>query len=203
MVHLFYHSQDLDGMCSGFLCAKYHELNDIPFKLHPYNYGQAVPYNQIDKLNDRIIFADVVPSPYDELERMIRSGYYITILDHHASLIEFVQHLPMHVDGILSSETSACGLCWNYFFDDPLPEFIKLLSLYDSWNNKDADLWDQRVVPFQYGARLYAKDPSEDRMWWDDCFKNKYDSEYVNDIIKQGKICVKYKDQYDEKLCHS
>ena len=60
------------------------------------------------------------------------------------------------------------SLCWKYFFNtDPVPEFIRLLAIYDSWNDKDKDLWNPRIIPFQYGARLYAKDPSEDRTWWD------------------------------------
>jgi oligoribonuclease NrnB/cAMP/cGMP phosphodiesterase (DHH superfamily) len=209
MTHCFYHSADLDGWCSGFLLMLAMERKREPYVMHPFNYGQKVPYNKFNN-GDSIIFADVVPSPYSELEVLVEVAptynWDITVIDHHASFIEFAQsHLTHKISGELSTRTSACQLTWEHFFsDESVPEFVTLLAQYDSWQDEDKDLWNERIMPFQYGARLYAKDPSSsDKSFWSKLYVQLDVASSVNDVIEDGRICVAYKKQQDERICHA
>jgi oligoribonuclease NrnB/cAMP/cGMP phosphodiesterase (DHH superfamily) len=205
MKHVFYHGADLDGWCAGFICSLGLRAEGVEYELHSYDYGNSFPHNEVDLKKDSLIFTDVVPSPYDNLLRICQEGYDITIIDHHKSLIEFVQSqlTSFDIKGLLSDQVSACMLAWKYYFPSlTVPEYIKLLSLYDTWNNKDKELWDNRIMPFQLGSRVHAKNPSIDNNFWNDLQDHRYDSERINKIINDGIVCMDYKKQDDEKNCH-
>lgn len=112
-----------------------------------YNYGQPIP----DLSNyDKVIMCDI-SFPKD---KMFALGASLTWIDHHISAIkEIDEFLPNTIEGLRDTKFAACELTWKYFFpNEPMPEIVRLLGLYDSFRHKGTDE-ETKVLEFQYGAR--------------------------------------------------
>jgi len=205
----FYHSADLDGRCCGAIMHRV--MPDA--KLIPYNYGEPFPWELIS--GHDIHMADVSLQPFSEMIKLVawvREGRIreLVWIDHHKSAIESCLQQPQfqhpYIRLELGNDVAACELAWRHYFpNEPLPEAVHLLGVYDVWKWQDV----QGALEFQYGMRL------DD---WRDVKSNKwkmllapegrYEGHYydphfsVESIIRRGLIVLDYQRQQD-KVCMS
>ena len=125
-----------------------------------YNYGQPVPdlsgYNRVIMCN--------ISFPENEMYKLCVTKDFIWN-DHHASALAMYENirpsLPndiYYAKGLRGVQYAACELTWKYFFpNEPMPEIVRLLGMYDSFRYKGTDE-EQKVLEFQYGARQVIQD---------------------------------------------
>lgn len=204
MVRIIYHSADFDGHCSGAIARYYfeHEMAQ-PFTMHPYNYNQPFPFSEFPA-GDELYFLDVSYQPNaDMFAFQEKYGWKVYICDHHKTTVD--SELKNYISGgILTKEYSGCELTWKYFFPErEMPEVVHLLGRYDTWDNKDADRWNNIIVPFQMGFNLLPTNPLEDEAFnlsWLPLFYGKEHPDFVNDMIYKGKIILQYQDNMNKRL---
>jgi oligoribonuclease NrnB/cAMP/cGMP phosphodiesterase (DHH superfamily) len=79
-----------------------------------------------------------------------------------------------------------------------MPLSVKLLAQYDAWLNEDKDTWENLILPYQYGVRLYKTNPvqKESEHIWDTLFDSslvQFDpSLSIDNILIEGKAVLKY-----------
>lgn len=189
MIHILYHSSDLDGKCSGAIAKRFFEMTDEPFVLVPFNYGDSLPADIQD--GDRVFFLDVTIQPIEKMYTLredLKCEVYV--LDHHKTSVE--SYLKDHItDGFLDMKFSGCELTWKYFFSDKeTPKFVSLLGRYDVWDNKDEERWNNSIIPFQMGMKFDKNDP-EDRDFWSKYFEDD-SGQLVEKTIESGLIVTRY-----------
>ena len=152
-----YHSIDLDGWMSAAIVKLWFEqslvitnsnIDSIVDKIDfiGYNYGQPIP--DLSKY-DKVIMCDI-SFPYNNMKELYRSKNTVIWIDHHISAINM---LPLSIEGLRDTKFAACELTWEYFLPyQPMPEIVRLLGLYDSFQHKGTDE-ETKVLEFQYGAR--------------------------------------------------
>lgn len=157
--HIFYHSADLDGRCSGAIAALWHERRGRRYQLHPFNYGDPFPWD--DVAGESVWMLDVSLQPYEEMRRLAGHADVVWI-DHHVTAIEGTQALGVAFEGIQQSGRAACQLAWDWCFSPPEPVAVGWLGRYDVWDRGDD--WDETILPFQYAMRARPNDPARDGM---------------------------------------
>jgi uncharacterized protein len=197
-----YHSKDLDGYCSGAIVKrKYPDA-----KMIGYDYGQPFPWDEIP-VNEPVIMIDV-SLPMAEMSKLsIHSNHNFTWIDHHISAItDFNNYKDIDIQAvtaILENGISACEGGWKHLFpDEEMPTAVKLLGEYDTWRNKDKDRWDNAIMPFQYGMRMFCQSA--------ETFPQELMDEYpivtdnpVYKIIHEGKLILSYQKTQNERACKS
>jgi len=211
MTRIIYHSADLDGHSSGAIANFYfNQIKHESCTMHPYNYGQDLPLEEWDK-EDNLFFLDVSVQPEEKMIEIMKE-WKVSIIDHHQT----TQSLKEYAKGSnLQVGKAACELAWEFFFNTQIPEFISLLGRYDVWDNKDVYSWENRILPFQYGIKLYKTNPCYDEnyyMWHEKFMQYLYSHDrvelnaWVKDIIRDGKTALKYARSINEMgaayLCH-
>jgi uncharacterized protein len=204
MTHVFYHKSDNDGRASGAVIKWALQGGDLnrppmPHTLHPLEYGDEVP--EISS-NDYLIFADVVPSPYEKIDAIIKRYPHLIIIDHHKSFIDWLNQTypPSKFEGLRRIGTAACLLAWEYFMPRmPAPQTIQLLAAYDVWDHSNEERWTDRIEPFQLGMKAIDTDPVTNWSFWQEVFSLKPEDEKarVHSIIESGFAIRKYQRQYD------
>ena len=116
MFHVYYHSEDLDGICSMFIMKFYFKQmsewtgSNIDVKYIPCAHGMVNP--RAEDLNgvSQVFFCDYFPSPYEE--SLLLDGVKVTVLDHHKSAIDWIKEHPefKHENSILDSNYSGMSL---------------------------------------------------------------------------------------------
>ena len=209
MIHIFYHSGDFDGLCSGAVIKHYHLTQNIPedqIIFQPLQYGESFPYDKISA-NDQVIFADVSISPYSEMIEIYKK-YDTTIIDHHQTLIAALRASDVQqFKGLqVSGKKAACELCWNFYFPEKEPPtFVKLLSTYDVWDNSDIDFWNSVVLPFQYGLKTQDLRPYKSWAFWQSLFLMNQSSmdAFVAQTVRDGFLILDYQDQINRKVLNA
>ncbi len=193
-----YHSKDLDGYCSGAIV----KLKYPDAKLIGFDYGQTLPMEEIPE-GEAIIMIDV-SLPMDKMYELAKhSKFKLTWIDHHISAIndfkKYVGEGESFCNPVLEDGISACEGGWKYLFPDVfMPTAVKLLGEYDTWRNQDKDRWDNAIMPFQYGMRLFCSSPEtfpkELFDWYDIITDNP-----VYKIIHNGKLILDYQNTQNER----
>ena len=102
---------------------------------------------------------------YHRLEALLKKGHPIVWIDHHDSSLELIKNHPefapnrsdYDIKGIISKDGSGAYLAWKYFNPDKdAPEFIKLVSDYDTFTNKMPD-----SAFFKLGVDIYLNSKRE------------------------------------------
>jgi len=187
----FYHGSDLDGKCSGAIVAKARPQ----VELIPINYDQPIDMMKCE--GNEVIFVDFCPK-VEEAVTISQICSRLIIIDHHktvdvAKLKELcTTRLELHVE----IGQAGCELTWNYFFPDKfVPEAVRFLGRYDVWDHSDP-----RTLPFQYGARMKLKNPSNQQSvgeWPALLAATELGGEFVEEILEVGEICMKYQQEQD------
>lgn len=196
MRHIFFHSADLDGHCSGAI-AKFR----FPYaELHGINYGEEFPWDQIDVENDTVIMVDFCLQPFSEMIKLyIKFGDRFIWIDHHISAIKDSKdhNHDQLIQGNRQNDKAACELTWEHFFPErELPEVVRLLGRYDVWDHTDTN-----VLPFQMGFRLENTWPDNQDVWQN--YFHKESDELIKDTINDGKLILKYQKQENKKYAKS
>lgn len=194
-IRVFYHSADLDGMCSGAI-VKY-RFPDVV--MHPINYGDEFPFNEIEP-EDTVYMVDFCLQPFGFMQRlsMLLAGTgELIVIDHHkTTLDEWSKSHTVYGNWLLQTDKAACELTWEYLFPDkPVPLAVKLLSLYDSWRFQGHELEDM-VLPFQVRMRMEDLDPhnkhSDHAMSnWTDFFEEPIHLN-ITKLIEEGRLLLRY-----------
>jgi oligoribonuclease NrnB/cAMP/cGMP phosphodiesterase (DHH superfamily) len=208
-----YHNADLDGICSAAIVYNYfYDVEDASIDgnviLYGMNYGDDFPWSFVDENEmpeedcvpyDKVVMVDF-SLPQEDMKRLNNLVDLIWI-DHHASVIDDNKD----IQGIRDVNYAACELTYMYFntsltyLDGQLiscgdiPLAIKLLGRYDVWDHSD-----RRVIPFQYGMRLYDIGPYNSE-WSDLLEPNNITNSMVQQIIDNGEIIEKYQSNLNYK----
>lgn len=157
-IHVFTHSADLDGNCSGAI-VKYKFPEAI---VHGINYGDKFPWSEIGP-DDLVYMTDFCLQPFSDMIKLA-SLHGLIWIDHHKSAHDEYKanaEAFREVDMVVDESKAACELTWEYLFPDkPVPLAVKLLSLYDSWTYAGHEL-EPMVLPFQMRMRMERLDPQD------------------------------------------
>lgn len=211
------HHNDLDGLCSGFLC----KAANADVVCYEYDYGKEFPMSKIGK--DEIVYIlDINPTP-EQMQELVQITKRIVWIDHHKSTI---QKLPLYqesIEQILGFEENvvirdgeaACKLTWKYFQNifqeiygkedwgdeqyyfgpmiftsEDIPLFVEYIHKWDTWKHGD----QPEIIAFTKGMSSY--DCSVSGYIWKSLI---YGSDKVmEDIIARGKIILEYITQRDQ-----
>lgn len=191
-LHIFYHSADLDGMCSGAIVKYWADKTGRESHLHGINYGDEFPWNEVHP-NDEVIMTDFSLQPWSDMKRLA-ALYHVTWIDHHKSAIE--EHskgdYPLFSRWILDTEYAACELTWMEYFGQKLPLAVFWLGRYDIWKHQE----HEGCLEFQYGMRLYDTQP-ENQAFWKALFT---EPNKANTIRDQGTLLLAYETEQNKKF---
>lgn len=195
MTYVFYHSKDLDGYTSGAIINMALQEKNTQVELIGYDYGQPFPWDKI-KYGSAVIMVDVSLPMADMMKLADHTKFNFTWIDHHKSAIDDFEKLneayTAGIPGFRFTDRSACELCWQYFYGSrPMPLAIELLGKYDTWRDNGTQYWDNVILPFQYGMRLYCTSPETFPMGVIS------DKSYVDEITKIGTAILKYQANVD------
>lgn len=198
----FYHNADLDGQCSGALI----KIAYPDCKMIGINYGDEFPWSELKNKHDKIFMVDFSLQPFNKMvDLQTLSNNKLIWIDHHKSAIEEHkkwndEHTYLSINGIREIGKGACEIVYKYLnsnkydVNEYIPTFVKLLSNYDVWNHDD-----YRVMPFQYGMRLYNTNP-ENIEFWNSLYNNEIK---IDEIIYKGEIILDYQKMEDKKFISS
>jgi oligoribonuclease NrnB/cAMP/cGMP phosphodiesterase (DHH superfamily) len=177
MQHHIYHHNDMDGHASGALVGIALERDGIdPANIHYYesSYGEPFCDENIDYDNDIIYIVDFSLQPLDLMRKLSsRAKHKVVWIDHHKTSFEWmIENQDCEFDGTVLNNTNgaACMMVWNTYYTGPAPEFIEILSDYDTWNKKSKYNWDSIILPIQSYMKQINTKPSENIDWWKDNF---------------------------------
>jgi hypothetical protein len=194
-VKCFYHADDFDGHCSGAIVKRAR----LDADLIPANYemDQDVLMSMIGR-GDEVYLVDFSFSP----ERMVilHETNPTIWIDHHEVAINKMKELGISFPGLQEVGKAACELAWRFFFPKELmPTPVFLLGRYDVFDLTARE----SVEPFQFGLRSHETDPSVNgglnMRLWTDLFDPIHHWEWVDDIVTEGRVIMRYVEQENEK----
>jgi len=196
----FYHSADLDGIASAAIVLLAERGNDI--EMIGIDYGDEFPWNSIEK-GEKVYMVDF-SLPENDMWNLYEMCDLIWI-DHHKTAIEAVEgDTACPITGVRQVGKAACELAWEWLWrkigwGETIPLWARLLGRYDVWDNSDKENWFDKILPFQYGIKLYRHSPKTLAEWacslfntgtcLDECFR----------IIRDGTLILAYQEQEDAK----
>ena len=188
-----YHNADMDGHCSGAIVRK--ALPDT--EMLGLNYGNPYDIDKLLSCDGKVIIVDFSLKPQHMLQLFKQKGEDFIWCDHHASAIKHsIQHGYNEALGSRSEHYAACYLTWNYFFPGkPTSRPVKWMSDYDIWKHEDS-----YVLPFQYGIRNYATDPSDQttKDMWEFILEDA--PSVIDTILDQGQIIFDYEQKQNARI---
>ena len=201
----FYHN-DSDGKCAGFWVALSVGLTDCELgygnKLIEIDYRMKFPIETI-RPNEQIYIVDFSITP-DEMRELLKITKDITWIDHHKTSIEKYKDFEYPIRGLRYDGIAGCMLTYCYIhhmtsrgkgdikpFDismvEDAPMFTKLIADWDVWKFDYGN--DTRY--FQTAFNAYDFEP-ESKEW----FKFFDEDEFEQTMIDEGKIMIKYRDNW-------
>lgn len=128
-----YHHSDLDGYASFWAFCTTHGYNPEDVVSIPIDYDDCQDVDLLALKGKDVFVFDYYfhPEIIEEMQRFARS---FLLIDHHASALERIGDIEFcHID------TSNCGAVnvWKHFTDQPVPEFLKYVNMYDTWTFGD------------------------------------------------------------------
>jgi len=211
------HSKDLDGHASGAICKKRFPEAEII----GYDYGEEFPWEKFKK-GDKVIMIDVSLPMSDMflLGSKVGAGNF-TWIDHHKSAIndyhtyleecmnlnvldEDKEIFRFFVTPVLEVGRAACEIGWEHLFPNMrMPKAIDLLGKYDTWRHNGEPVWDETILPFQYGMRNLCNSaetfPKEFLEVWSE--EKPWELIRISDTQKEGLTILNYQKIQDEIAC--
>ena len=161
-----YHRSDLDGIGSAAVIRRVKP----GIQICGWNYSEPRPVPLEHLLNEEkrhpgscsLILVDLSFNPEEMLLLKECLGDRFLWLDHHKTAIEnSVKHGYDDLAGSRGTGLAAIQHAHLFFTDilweQSLTEGVQLLGDYDSWKNEDAEYWENKVLPYQWGMRFLAK----------------------------------------------
>lgn len=190
MIWCIYHKADIDGKCSAAIVRKFVESKNKSVTLLPADYNSLPDMSRIKK-GETVFLVDFSLS-IDKMKELNNKNKLIWI-DHHKSAIKDADKAGLKVGGIQKEgKTSACELCWIYFFPGTdIPEIVELASQYDAWNNKDKEQWEKEVLPVQETLKSLSLDPEKNFDSWTEIFNRGSDKDFITKVVSEGKVILR------------
>lgn len=191
----FYHGSDLDGHCAGAVVRRWCRLNGYGFVPRPVDYGRPVDWFEGAGADNLAVIVDFTPEgddPAGVMRRMAggRAGGLVWI-DHHETAIG-------------RAGAAACRLAWEYFFPgEPEPRAVELLGLYDVFDRSDIRRWENAILPFNFGLRLFRTDPRLDEPVWREVFDETGFAYQYGEIQSLGEAHLVVLERQNEALCET
>lgn len=187
----FFHSSDLDGHCSGAVVKhRYPECEMIGV-----NYGQPFPWEDIAS-HEPVFMVDFCLQPFQDMNRL-NNLCLLHWVDHHTTSIDKAIEYQFAAGGgqLLSIGKAACELTWEYIYPQTkIPTAVYLLGRYDVWDHAD-----ERVLPFQYGMRLYADTFPDNQALWRVLFDS--EDRHFAQVMANGSLILQYERNQNAKFC--
>lgn len=204
-IHVLYHSADLDGRCSGaILKRRYPDA-----VLHPINYGDEFPWSEV-RDDDSIFMADFSLQPFNDmfiLEGLVWIDHHISAIKQHEAKIAASKAPEMwKIAGVRDTSKAACRLTWEYCYPDkPVPEFVKMLSLYDTWVHNDPEHTWAEIEAFNTGLQTQETDPLKNPGFWNNWFTmdDVVESELIQYNMKVGLEIIGYLNIHNDHIIES
>lgn len=167
---LIIHHNDLDGVASAAIAAKWCEKNGYgKVDYIMYTYGQEVPdVCDMECFYNIIFVVDLSfgPDTKNILNKwQSEKGSNVVWIDHHKTAFEKEEYFEMFsganpfigdkdmILGVRKAGTAACVLTWGYLFDlGYIPDLVSALGQYDVWEKLGEFDWDD-VMKIQYASR--------------------------------------------------
>ena len=149
-----YHN-DADGRASAAIVRR--ALGDEVL-LHEINYGNPIPWGQIEAVQ-RVVIVDF-SLPAADMERIAEDKELIWI-DHHQSALDDLGSISMTWDGSRDTSEAACVLTWRYFYPlKEVPRAVILIGDRDIWRWAESD-----TGAFNEGLFQEYSQPDNDKLW--------------------------------------
>ncbi len=193
-----YHSRDFDGFCSAAIVKrKYPDAKFIGW-----DYGMPIP--ELPE-GEPITMVDI-SFPMDVMQKVFEKSKSMLWIDHHISAIndyiDFERDKKERWLAVIDSSKAACELTWDFFFgEETMPNAVFLLGVYDTWRLKDDPIWNEEVIPFQYGMKAVCNSFET----FPALFLNNFDTTkkiYINNFIAGGKEIIRYERIQNEGKCN-
>ena len=208
-----YHSIDLDGWMSAAIVKHYYKLNSKKYlegdmediadndsiAFIGYNYGQPIP--NLSEYS-KVIMCDI-SFPSEVMQQLVdRLNVNFIWIDHHISAINDNRYVgtyqkypgfegKMAIFGRRNVKYSACELTWKYFFEDKMPEIVRVLGRYDCFGHKGTDE-EIYVLEFQYGARACISNYNDAYNYLYNCIMQFNIGSIEHSIWLNGKAIYRY-----------
>lgn len=183
--HIFYHSADLDGICSAAIVYDVFRA-DHNLVLQPINYGQAFPWESVSS-DDAVTMVDFSLDPADML-KLRKACVNLVWIDHHVSAIE---RCDPSINGLRAVGEAACELCWRFYcsHEPDIPPVVRLVGRWDVH-----DLAHTGIYEVQFGLRALDMAPDDPR--WRELVLS---PDVPNLLIQQGAAVLAYTRQTDRR----
>ena len=202
----FYHN-DADGRCAASVVADYEfKTNKVePNKSNYFEVDYTKPLPDVVSENEKVYIVDYSfkDNTVNQLENILSKTKNVIWCDHHTSSFNLLEHRTdlKNIDGIVSDDASGAALIYMYLYNQPFdkcPEYIKLVSDYDTWTYNFGDT----TTYFKLGLESNDFD-ALDHVWARLNFEyNNFDTpqncSYLRLIIEQGKSIKNYIDKDNE-----
>ncbi len=171
---IIYHKDCTDGFSAAWVAWKKFGTRAAYYAVYP-RLLPAAPLHDAD-----IYFLDTSIEA-SAIQRLVRAGNHVTIIDHHASSKENVLAAPEHV---FDTTHSGAVLAWRYFFPhDAAPRFLLHV--------EDVDLWKFRM-PHTREIISYANTLPYDFRIWTALIKDVSDVHKRTGIVQKGAAVTAY-----------
>jgi hypothetical protein len=198
-VHCFYHRADLDGHCSGAIVRRWCGLNGHEYVPHGVDYGDDVDWLCGAGPDSMAVVCDFTPEgeawlALQAMEELHGGG--LVWIDHHETAIRSAGEPCRRIAGLRKVGTAACRLAWRHFFpgrDEPAA--VRMLGRYDVFDRGDAEAWESRILPFQYGLRLSRTDPDgtdEEGLWQELLGGGPATGIALHAVLADGATCLRF-----------
>lgn len=195
---IYFHN-DLDGRCAGaiaYRATKVEKVKGAKVELIELDYKDEIVVKEINPY-EQVIIVDFSFKP-EVMEKVLLLTKNIVWIDHHKTAFEYKYSEELR--GIRDSKFSGCELTWKYFYGKKeMPRAVELIGDRDKWAWKYGEV----TANFNMGMKLYDHQP-EDKIW------NRlfglgayFRLAEVSDIIEEGKICIKFRNQFCKDYCNS
>ena len=204
-----FHRTDFDGKCAGAIVK--HRFPDC--EMYGIDYADEFDFNRTT--GHDVIMVDFSLENENQTRILALTSRNLTWIDHHKTSLGIEEKFDLkNVPGIRqvstnpkdpkgensSNRISGCELTWKYFFPDRLlPYTVHLLGRYDIWDKSNLMIWNQEILPFQYGMRLKHAEP-DDQEFWKPHFTTDETSLLIHDTIKEGKAALAYDENLSERI---
>lgn len=209
----FYHD-DLDGHCSAAIVYNYFKecrVDDI--EMIEISYGDEFPWDDINP-GAEIWMVDFCLTPFVQMIKLVNTFKKVVWIDHHIgnirdedSWLGTLYSKPVGYNnffGLRRTGVGACRLTWEFLYpNEPIPEAIELISLWDTWQWKD-HFKKEKVLQFCYGMEV--QDTLPDSELWKQLLDKKISGnllypgdtsskDIISDIVQDGKLILKYEEK--------
>lgn len=195
-----YHHDDLDGQCAAAIVLK--KYPDC--KMREINYSEEPDFAKEVEKDERVYIVDFSFKPEKMSELYDVVGFErVCWIDHHKTALSYEEmylnhssafgyHVPGNRD-FTSPGKSGCELTWKFLFpEEPTPEAVTLLGIYDTWRFTDENRG--RVMAFQFGLR--SEETSPNNVIWNKLLSNVGQTQ----ITTTGGGIIRYKNNVSKNI---